>query len=558
MVQRQLLGNRTSLADRTVNVTPARLPARVAEPLAIAAIFLAASVLLQGGRGALSSGLGAHEDEAAHYVTGVMLRDLVAGLSFESPVAFAEQYYTHYPRVAVGQWPPVFHLMLAVWTLPFGPGRLSVLLLMMLLASLVGLAVYGHLKRDLGRLVAALFALLLLSMPLVQVYQGAVMTEIPMAAFCLGAVCAFARYLETGRVKHTVLFTLFAILAVMTKGSGLAVALVPPVAVVLSRRWDVLRRPGFWWPAVLVALVATPWYLLTAGQSATTWVGYDDGAAQYAAAAAAANVRALLLLSPLVAPLAMLGVARTLRPHGDRVQQAGLGLLVGLLVIHSLVPSSIESRHMVVAAPIVVLLAGAGLSSLRTTAFLRVVPRMVWATALMLIIVAQVWLTPSKRWHGYQDVVDTILQDASSAERAVLIASESLGNGVLISEMVMRDTRPGRIVLRGEKVLSRTDWLGDRYELIKTSPSEVLDYLRSVPVRFVVVDTSVPPFRYRDHHRLLTAALRDDPGGWSLVGSFDAVRDDVRHERALRLYRRQGLDNPRPIVSFAEAIGRSP
>ena len=52
---------------------------------------------------------GGHPDEAAHYVTGVMLRDYVAGGHFSSPRAFVEQYYAHYPKIGLFVWPPLFH-----------------------------------------------------------------------------------------------------------------------------------------------------------------------------------------------------------------------------------------------------------------------------------------------------------------------------------------------------------------------------------------------------------------------------------------------------------------
>ena len=38
-------------------------------------------------------------------------------------MAFAENYYLHYPEVAMGHWPPGFYLLQAVWTLLFPTQR---------------------------------------------------------------------------------------------------------------------------------------------------------------------------------------------------------------------------------------------------------------------------------------------------------------------------------------------------------------------------------------------------------------------------------------------------
>ena len=68
------------------------------------------------------SEFGAHPDEAAHYVTGLFVRDslvmtgkYVAGGFQGSPVKvgkeFADTYYAHYPKIGLGVWPPFFYLV---------------------------------------------------------------------------------------------------------------------------------------------------------------------------------------------------------------------------------------------------------------------------------------------------------------------------------------------------------------------------------------------------------------------------------------------------------------
>src|SRR5258708_23859140 len=87
------------------------------------AIFFSLTVILQVVDHGFKDDFGGAPDEAAHYVTALMVRDyLLHGLS-QPPVAFAENYYMHYPRVAFGHWPPVFYILLACWMTVFSDSR---------------------------------------------------------------------------------------------------------------------------------------------------------------------------------------------------------------------------------------------------------------------------------------------------------------------------------------------------------------------------------------------------------------------------------------------------
>lgn len=97
--------------------------------------FLAVALGLQWHDGAFLGEFGAHPDEAAHYVTGLMFHDYTAVMHFGSPMRFAENYYLHYPKVAIGHWPPVFYLIQGIWTIPFSTSRVSVMVLMAVLAA---------------------------------------------------------------------------------------------------------------------------------------------------------------------------------------------------------------------------------------------------------------------------------------------------------------------------------------------------------------------------------------------------------------------------------------
>src|ERR1700737_1922031 len=76
-------------------------------------------VSLQVASGAYHSEFGGYPDEPAHYVTSLMVHDYIAQMHWFSPTQFAEDYYAHYPKVAMGHWPPLLYVVQGAWMLIF-------------------------------------------------------------------------------------------------------------------------------------------------------------------------------------------------------------------------------------------------------------------------------------------------------------------------------------------------------------------------------------------------------------------------------------------------------
>ena len=118
------------------------------ELLITAFLFFGVQTSLQWVNGAFISEFGGHSDEAAHYVTGLMVHDYVAALRQaqdpDPPMKFAKEYYIHYPKVAMGHWPPFFYVVQTAWTLLFSPSRISMILLMAFLTTLLSDSIFGY------------------------------------------------------------------------------------------------------------------------------------------------------------------------------------------------------------------------------------------------------------------------------------------------------------------------------------------------------------------------------------------------------------------------------
>src|SRR5260370_23853733 len=143
----------------------------------------------------------------------------------------------------------------AVWMLAMAPSRSSIMLFMAMWTALLGLSLYHVLAKRYGGPAAATAALLFLMVPTTRMASEMVMLDPALALFSFWAAVNFGNFLDTGRWQDSSRFGVFAALAIMTKYNGLDLALLPPFALVLSRRINMLRNWVFWLPAAIVVTI---------------------------------------------------------------------------------------------------------------------------------------------------------------------------------------------------------------------------------------------------------------------------------------------------------------
>lgn len=319
-----------------------------ASSLVFLALFLLALVLSLVD-GAFRGEFGAYPDEAGHYVTGLMFHDYFAGMHYLSPVKFAENYYLHYPKVAIGHWPPVFYVIQGIWTLLFSTSRFSLMFLMAVLAAALGLALYRMLARDFGGVIAFFASLVFVALPVVQAQTGMVMADMPVALFTFLAAAYFGRFLDTERRADVLAFGMLAVLAIMTKGSALALALVPPVAILLTRKWTLLRRPALWTSAAIILVLCGPWYFWTSRLLHGAWAKQGPTFSYLLGAVRFYGLDIIRMLGWGLSILAAIGFIAKLRTiSDDSAEHSGfwaamIGLLLGLFVLLSIIRTGLET-----------------------------------------------------------------------------------------------------------------------------------------------------------------------------------------------------------------------
>lgn len=521
--------------------------------LALGAVALLMALVWLRLGGAWSSDFAGDPDEAAHAVTSLMLRDYLAQGLGQAPMEFARSYYDHFPRVALGHYPPLYYLVQAPLLLWFNDAAALWLTQALLFAALAlaiwRLAMACGLPSALGWAVA-LSALLL---PITLKWASMVMAELLLGVLVVWAVELWLQFMRRPSAGLALCWGSVAAAAVLTKASGVMVAALPLLAPLACGQWR-LWRDWRWWLAALPALVfALPWMLWSAGISSEGMTGMRlwDFAGQAVAFYPQAGVRVWGWGLSLLA----LG---TWLSWGQRAWQRTLGAteatlaaaVLGALAVLLLIPVGLTSRYLMPMTPLVVLLAALGLWAILG----RLAPALARRRTLVLLLM--VWLTarmfnpPLKRVEGFAAAVAKAeaLCGAKALPERWLVSSDPRGEGAVIAAAALaaRDrVHGGRQVLRASQWLSSSDWMGRNYQLKTADSGSVLALLEKQGVALVLLDDSQPEQRQAPHHELLSAAM--ESGAWQQAAVVEVIRSSRQGEGSgrLRLFCRRGaIKNP--------------
>ncbi|HEY3900165.1 MAG TPA: glycosyltransferase family 39 protein [Chthoniobacter sp.] len=513
-------------------------------------VFLAAFALAFGWQwsfGSYHSEFGGHPDEAGHVVTGLFIRDALveswhyaAGGFHGSPIRFgkefADRYYTHYPKIGLGVWPPLFYLVQSAWTLPFGATRAGLFLLLCGLAALLALLLFRVLREEFGIAQAALTAAVLISLPLVRTYYGMVMAETLSALLIFGAIVAFGNFVDREKRRDAIWFGVLASAAILTKGTGLALALAAPLALLFTRRLALLKRPALWGAVLIVTLFAGPWTWATRNLGRGGWEepspswSFTRGALPYYVDKLAITLGALLGL------LFLVGLSVRIVRGGPRrgLWAAAGSLIIAVIIFQSIAPVGKEARHLIPIVPAALMFSLAGFDFLARRS--RGWPKV----ALVVVVLAGVgWaLFPfkTKGDAGYQPLADKMLAE-SSRDDVALISSDVIGEGAFIADVALHEQRPGHTIQRASKSLAASTWSGSGYTPLFTTDEQLFQFLTNGEIRYLIVDDAVPASRRREHHDQIRRVVEQHPDRFAMIAEAEAWREGVRQQTPVRLYK---------------------
>lgn len=523
------------------------------------------AVGLQYVNNSFSAEFARYPDECTHYVTGLMVREYLASFAATPPMEFAQQFYLRYPLLGLGHWPPGFYALLASWSLVFSGSKSSLLILQALLTAGSALLLFRMVGRRWGAIAAAGAAAFFLLNPTTQWLTGGLMREPATTLLVLLAAGAFARYLSQPDWRWSTAFALAAAAAILTQETAICLALVPPLGVLFTGRWNVVRRFDFWSAAAVTAALVGPWYWFVGAYL----LPGRTGSPVYRLTEVSTGTRyydqlsyiGYLLGWPLTI-CAAVGLAVVLlreRRSEDLTARCRAAcwcaVVVGGWSVHALVPESNEARHLAHTTPVLIFgLVGLGHEVVRraakTTMSRRALGAALGASAVA-SLATSVDLDTTRRRYGFDRIAEALLAAPELEGTAVLVSSREAGEGVLISEIAMRQPDPKFFVLRGQKALAKGG-----YRLRMESPEEAAEFLESVPIAAVVIDDAIPARWQLPHHEQLRKAIELTGEQWERV---TLPADGVENPERIKFYRRIGEDlrPKRPITLEVRRLRRN-
>ena len=477
-----------------------------------AALFTALVLAMQWAGGAYRADLGVTSDEASHFVNSLMIADYLRHGLGHDPMAFALDYYRHFPRVSIGHWPPLFHLVQALAMLVFGGSLATALGLQAVIAGTLGAVVAGEVERRQGPWVGLAAAAVVLASPNLLYLADTVMLDNFLALLVLLATLAWDRYAATGRPRWSAAFGLCAAAAIMTKGNGLGLALLPPLHALLARRPDLLRSWRSWLAAAIVAVPTVPWYVLTYRMAAAGFVyhwGWD-----YTSAATPAYLAALphVLGGLALAGLLVGAVVIVARVADEPRLVAPLATVLAMILFELVAPADIQPRYLIPALPPALIVAAFGLGRMARWAGR---PAATLAVLLLVADAAAIWHLPRIESLGMDQAAAGIL-GPGDANPLVLVGSSAPGEGALIAAFAAAPGGHGHYVLRASKALATSNFMGTDYTARFHSDDEVARWLAERRIGWLVVDTK-PDAQAMAHNRQLKRLAEQGGRGWRLV-----------------------------------------
>lgn len=480
------------------------------------------------------------DDEPAHFINSLLVFDYLRQAPFSNPLHYALNYYMHFPRIAIGQWPPLFYVVQAA---VFALGERSDTAAIALQAVIGGLAAGWTallVQRRLGWPAGLAAGLVVVASPRLMRALNEVMVDTFAALWMFGAALSWASFARRPDWGRAALFALCAIGAIMSKGNGFALALLPPFYALLTREWRPLLDRRAWAAAAAIGVVTLPWYAFASrlGRGPDTLI-WSWGYTRHALPGFALGFPETIGIIGVIGFAA--GVVRTVRSgHGaaDATLVALASEVMAVLAFLLVVPVGIDPRYLIELLPAAVVVAALGLAyALRP--FTRRLPLTVGTVvaALLLVDGATIVSMPHVTSFGMKAMAQRILHEGGNP--FVLVAGSTRVEGALIAAFAALDPARTHYVLRGTQELSSGSFGGADYKPRFADAREMARWIiGDNGIGWLIVDNSPRSLEWM-HDRQIIAILQHPPPGWSLLLEHGMVMlDEGRYLPGnIRLYR---------------------
>lgn len=495
--------------------------------------FLLLTTGLQWAGGAYEAEFCGAADEPAHLVSSLLIRDYAGLWPPPDPMPWALNYYLHYPKVALGHWPPGYFVLQAGWWLIVPPGRVSAMLFNALMATTAALLFYVLARRIRPGWPALFCVGLLLVSPLLQQAAAQTMSDLSSLAASLAALLFLTRFIEQPSNRRLLAAAAAVGAALLIKGTAVVLLPAAALAIAADRSWRRFRISPLLLAGVLAAwLPAALWYRWQ--NSAGTielrhWGGVmaaSPWTIGYLPAAAGAGFTAIALGGMLLA-------------RRQPVILCAAAGLIGFATTSYVVRAFREPRHWIAALPLILLLALAVFAWLE----LRRRPA-AWAMAAVCLA-----LFPFAFYRQPVRGFTALAAQLPRPGRFLVSSPNGWSEGCFIAAVSLTEPRPSSMVLRATKVLARTNWNGTRHTPLATEPEAVERLLDENSVGTVVAHTPTGEQPLFSHHDLLVRTVRES-SSWKRCGAAGELEAYCRAAPARYA--------PKPLrIDLRQHIGRA-
>ena len=457
------------------------------------AMAVAAGLYMLVRTGVPAAGLSG-ADEPAHLLNGYFVSLYLKSQLGANPLAFAKDFYLHYPKISIGHWPPAYYGFLGVVFLAVPATVANAFVINLLVSALPAAGVALALARVTDARTALLGALVYALTPLVLGSYSFFMLDQAMAACTTAAAIVWVAYATRPTWVRAFSFALLVAFAILVKGNGWLLLLMPVVHIALTRSWRLLRRPELWAAAALAAVLVVPWYLLTSKISADGF-NYQPGLA-YALRALDFNADVLRRNVGIAClPLGLLGLfgawrTRRAAPMRWSVASGCVGLIAATLALQSLVPVDLAERYLTPALPAVVVMAFLGVHVLRemlAARGLRAVGALAGAGLALLLLLPGIDFLGRVRPKVDLHMAAAVPALPAATPSGWLIDGTSGAEGAFVAAMALRDGALAHYAVRASKLLADSNFMGTQYRLKYAGASEALDAIERLGLRGAVV-----------------------------------------------------------------------
>lgn len=476
-------------------------------------VFLLALVVLgmaMASLDALTSGLSG-SDEGSHFLNGYLIWSYLTESFGKNPLAYATDFYVHYPKISIGHWPPLYYVFLSAFFFVLPHAVFPFLVVNLLVGALPALLVSRVVRPLCGGAWAAAAAVAYVLMPVTVNNTSRLMLDQAVAGLCLLGALVWSAYAARPSLWRGLAYAAVAAAAILVKGNGWILAVFPLFHIALTGRWRLLANWRTYAAAAAAIVVVGAWTVVTYKISSDGF-NYAWGFKFFSLALPTFLLAIYKNLGLVGTAAAVAGIAACLTaPPGHPLREpgkTGLALVLATLIFQSIVPVDLDERYVSPALPSL-----AAFMAIGAWAALRRWPALAQRSRPVLLLLLVVFSLPGllhlqhrpKRYDLRMDLVATQIEKLSAAA-VVVVDGHAGAEGALASEVALRDTQRQDYVVRSSQLLAKSDFMGTRYALKVGTPEEVLGLLNDLGCGVVVVtegENIVPRFPHSD--QLMTA-----------------------------------------------------